>query len=251
MSSLAEILGKGVPGNVRASDGTGGTLTLTRDDYRTQVFNLTAAKAVKLPTTGIKKGETFVIAAQTGVDGVSHLTIQASDASELTAATSGMPASIMRGYSVIQALIDTPVTATDWVVLDSRENGATLTTWTGNGTGPSTSGTNTIYWQRDGLAVTASPQNTVVVTAGSSGTTKLFNNTALPTRLRPLTGAMIGLATVRDNNANVNQPGAVVITTAGVIECYRDLIQTAFSVNNTSGIGTLSGLQIMRWHLLV
>lgn len=250
MSSLAEILGKGVPGNVRATEGAG-TTTLTRDDYRSQIFNLSAARTVVLPTTGIKKGEVFVIAARTGIDGVSHLTVQASDASELTTATSGMPASIMRGYSVIQALIDTPVTASDWVVTESREAGATITTWTGNGTGPSTSGTNTIYWQRDGLCVTASPSGAIVVTAGSSGTTKLFNNTALPTRLRPLSVSVIGLSPIRDNAANVNQPGVFSLTTAGVIELYRDPTQTTFSVNNTSGTGTLMGLVILRWHLLV
>lgn len=90
--------------NLRASEGSG-TTTLTIADNPRQIFNLSADRTVKLPTTSVKAGEVYTITNRTNF----VLTIQASDASALA-----------KSYATrieVAALIDTPVASTDWIIL--------------------------------------------------------------------------------------------------------------------------------------
>lgn len=91
--------------NVRANEG-GGTVTLTSYDKQGQVFNLTAAETVVLPSASIKKGDVLQIAER---GGAFNLIIQASDFS-VVETVNGSSAKLL-------ALIDTPVTNTDWKIL--------------------------------------------------------------------------------------------------------------------------------------
>ena len=84
--------------NVRASEGAG-TTTLTKDDSRVQLFNLSAARDCVLPSTGVKKGHTFHLYNPNAF----ALTVKASDTSTISA-----------GGSSFTALQDTPTTNSHW-----------------------------------------------------------------------------------------------------------------------------------------
>ncbi len=90
--------------NVRGSEGSG-TTTLTITDNPSQVFNLSAGRTVKLPTTSVLAGQIYTIANPNAF----LLTIQASDASAV-AKSFGTVIQIM-------ALSNTPVANTDWTVV--------------------------------------------------------------------------------------------------------------------------------------
>lgn len=98
----------GATANVRTSEGTG-TTTLTGSDAREQIFNLSAARTVKLPTTGIKAGETWFF--KNVSTGNFALTIQPSGNTDTLATVWS------KGQNVkIIALQDTPTTASHWSV---------------------------------------------------------------------------------------------------------------------------------------
>ena len=90
---------------MRAPEG-GGTVTLTNADNPSQTFNLTAAETVVLPTTGISQGDVWTMINPNPF----QLPIQASDAS-LIVNSWGSEVSLV-------ALINTPVTNTDWKVVE-------------------------------------------------------------------------------------------------------------------------------------
>jgi hypothetical protein len=119
MSSLAELL-RAVPANIRASEGAG-TTTLTRDDNRVQVFNLSAARTVVLPTTGIKAGDVIVLRNRSTF----VLTVKSSDTTNLTIANGHNTEGTLRnGYISIMALQDTPTTNAHWITIDAIEQGS-------------------------------------------------------------------------------------------------------------------------------
>lgn len=88
---------------VRATEGAG-TTTLTVLDVRPQMFDLTASHTVKLPTTGIFKGDVWTMSNPNAFT----LFVQASDASDITY--------LYGQEAVLVALIDTPVSASDWKI---------------------------------------------------------------------------------------------------------------------------------------
>lgn len=109
---------------IRSSEGAG-TTTLTIDDFRHQVFNLSAARTVVLPTTGVKKGMKWVIENQ----GAFTLTVQSSNATTL--------ATVQGTRFIGEALIDSPTTAAHWIVSNIGEiiSGNSAATWTTSLTG--------------------------------------------------------------------------------------------------------------------
>lgn len=89
--------------NVRAPEG-GGTVTLTNADKRIQLFDLTAAETVKLPTAGVLKGDIWEMQSANFF----ILTVEADDATIIRK---------INGKALqIIALTDTPATNTDWEV---------------------------------------------------------------------------------------------------------------------------------------
>ncbi len=89
--------------NIRASEGAG-TTTLTNADKHFQTFDLSAGRNVDLPTTGVLAGDVWVMTNPNPFT----LQIRASDSSN-----------IIKSYGTeiwLEALINTPVTSTDWKV---------------------------------------------------------------------------------------------------------------------------------------
>lgn len=107
--------------NVRASEG-GGTVTLINTDNHNQLFDLSSAETVVLPTTGVSKGDIWNIGSQpNGFD----LTVQADDLSTI--------ATFDFGNIILIALVNSPATASDWLIavftgdyLENVGNGASL-----------------------------------------------------------------------------------------------------------------------------
>ncbi len=95
--------------NIRAAEG-GGTITLTSYDNQGQVFDLSGAEVVLLPTANVKKGDVYNIAER---GNAFDLSVQASDASLLE---------IIRNTEIkLVALVDTPVANTDWALLRAND----------------------------------------------------------------------------------------------------------------------------------
>ena len=103
-----KVLIKGATVNVRDSEAAG-TTTLTSTDSREQIFNLSAARTVKLPSSGIAKGDKWTF--KNVASGNFALTIQPSGASTTLAVVNSK-------YAVAEAvaLINTPSAAADWLV---------------------------------------------------------------------------------------------------------------------------------------
>jgi hypothetical protein len=98
-----------IRGNVRTSEGAG-TTTLTSSDAKEQIFNLSAARTVLLPTTNVKAGEKWILK-NVATTTTAALTIQSSGANTL-------------GYNnsadaVVEcaALQNTPTSAAHWQCL--------------------------------------------------------------------------------------------------------------------------------------
>lgn len=95
--------------NVRAPEGAG-TTTLLSTDNRWQIFNLSAGRTVLLPSSGVKSGDLVRIDLRTAFP----LIIQSSGAAEVTRLLSA-------GYVKYMALIDSPITAADWLYVNGSE----------------------------------------------------------------------------------------------------------------------------------
>lgn len=105
--------------NVRSSEGAG-TTTLTSSDSRQQIFQLSAARTVVLPSTGVLKGHVYVLENTGAFD----LTIQSSNLSVLIRANgTNITATIQKGRVVLVALQDAPTTPAHWRVQDLYEEG--------------------------------------------------------------------------------------------------------------------------------
>ncbi len=154
--------------NIRVSEGSG-TTTLSSSDKKHQIFTLSAARTVKLPTSGIFAGEVFNI---TNTVATFPLSIQASDASAIASSI---------GTTVqIVALINTPVSSTDWLVINVFVINQKFTSYTptivGFGTSPAPTGVQAIYKRiNDTLYLQAG-----FISGNSTGTTATFS---LPTGL--------------------------------------------------------------------
>lgn len=96
-----------VPGvaNVRTTEGSG-TTTLTNADNPYQIFNLSADRVVKLPTTGIVSGQKFTIQ-NVGADGA--LEVQSSNTNTIGYVDSKF------SKLELTALVGTPTTSAHWL----------------------------------------------------------------------------------------------------------------------------------------
>lgn len=107
--------------NVRASEGVG-TTTLVVTDNKHQLFNLSAARTVVLPTTGVKAGQKWLIQNS----GTFTLTVQSSGLNTLT--------TVLGTNAILTALQDSPTSAAHWSISNPGETisgttpAATLTT---------------------------------------------------------------------------------------------------------------------------
>lgn len=108
---------------IRSSEGAG-TTTLVSTDKRVQAFNLSAARTVKLPTTGILAGESLLITNRTDF----LLTIQSSDGTSITQANGASgsvgDASHKIGYALLRCIQDTPTASTHWIVEQVYDQGS-------------------------------------------------------------------------------------------------------------------------------
>lgn len=222
MSSLAEILGKGVPGNIRASDATGGSLTLTRDDYRYQSFNIiTSGKNIVMPSTGIKAGETFFLENR----GTADMTVLASSGpTAMTAANNAVyDATVRTGFVILRALIDTPTTVANWLVLEVYERYTYATDFSHNGGGGTSASPRTVYLTRRNDMVTISADTNHQATANNG--TSFSANTAMPTRFRP-DGTNVGTFGVAQpvavGGTTQTVAGFLRVNASGLIELFRD-----------------------------
>lgn len=91
--------------NVRSSEGAG-TTTLVYTDAKEQIFNLSAARTIVLPSTGVKKGDKWTIK---NISSGGYLASVQPSGSATTIASLGLNQS-----SEFVALVDTPTAVADW-----------------------------------------------------------------------------------------------------------------------------------------
>ncbi len=105
VATLADIASASIVSNVRASEGAG-TTTLTNSDVRDQTFNLSAARNVDLPTTGVTAGAIWTMRERTG-----------SFALQVRSSAGNNIQSIRGSFIALVALVNTPTTAANWAVM--------------------------------------------------------------------------------------------------------------------------------------
>lgn len=214
--------------NMRAVEG-GGTVTLTNSDQQFQVFDLSAAETVVLPTTSVLKGDLWVMENKpTGF----QLDIQASDASAIE--------SVEAGFVAMRALINTPVTNTDWEVINYYSYGSSSINFVFNGTaGGGTGGITVSYVRINQNIITTIPSATA--TTGSSGTTALVSQTAIPVIYRP-TSSFSTAAGIVQNAVNYTAPGMLTVDNSGLLILYADYGgSSAWSASITAGFSGNAG----------
>lgn len=219
----------------RASTATAaGTTTMTIADAQVQVFTGTTTQTVKLPTTGVVAGQSYVIIDNsTGI-----VTVQSSGATTIATLGSGRTA-------VFTAKIDTPTAGTDWCFVYTL----------GSVTGSSYSAV-----MRDALGnITA---NNLITTPASTvtaaGTTTLiigsaqvqtFTGTTTQTVLLPTTSIVAGqmyrivnqstgIVTVQSSGANT-----VGTVTAGTTLDFVAAVATPTTAAHWQVIPTITGAQ--------
>lgn len=130
--------------NVNAVDAN---KTLVRGtDSNQQVFTgFTTSRTVTLPTTGVIAGETWLLNNNTLFD----MVVNASNGSALTVANSvNIDATVRSGFVLLVALVATPTTPANWLVLDIRD-----TVILDSASGQWATGTNLRFF-RDGRMIT-------------------------------------------------------------------------------------------------
>jgi hypothetical protein len=116
--------------NIRASEGAG-TTTLVAADNHNQRFNLSADRTVVLPTTTVSQGDAWTVESPNAFT----LLIQASDLTDITYAYGTKV--------VLVALVNTPVTFSDWEVSSESLVNPLLASKYFVGVGTGSAGTNT------------------------------------------------------------------------------------------------------------
>lgn len=94
---------------IRPADAGGVTLALTATDPRAQTFNVSVAKIVTLPTTGVLAGEVWLIENV----GTANVTVQSSGGTTL--------ANVLGTKCFARALIAAPTTAAHWTIFNPGE----------------------------------------------------------------------------------------------------------------------------------
>ena len=196
--------------NVRASEGSG-TTTLTIADDRRQIFTLSAARTVVLPTSGIRKGEKITLENR----GAFLLSIKSSDTTTLTGAnvasqSVGDP-SIEIGKVELIALQDNPTAPSHWFVSDVEESA--------NPTQPVPTGALDIAMEYRGFRVSRKNKVAFVGMRESSATAVAASAginfaAALPTRFMP---SLYQYCTSALLNAGILTACCVQVSTDGTI----------------------------------
>ena len=142
-TSLIRNPGKADSPTVRGSEGAG-TTVLSRTDSFWQIFNLTAARTVLLPSVGVKAGDQIRL----DLRSLFTLTVQAANASQIAVMSTV-------GYGTWVALIDSPAASTDWLSAGTFSSG-TYTPTLSLAANANTLSANVTQWMRVGDIVTVS-----------------------------------------------------------------------------------------------
>jgi len=106
--------------NIRVAEGLG-TTVLSKSDSFKQLFNLTAARTVQLPSTSVIGGDFFRLENRTAFT----LSVSASNGSLLTIANSCNQRAVVNiGWLMLTALQDNPTTPAHWYVLECVDTGS-------------------------------------------------------------------------------------------------------------------------------
>ncbi len=242
MSSLAELL-KGTPGNVRASEGAG-TTTLTRDDNRHQIFNLSAQRDGRVPSTGIKSGEVFILENR----GFFDLVVQTPDGTPLTLANGcNLDATIRAGSVYLVALQDAPTTPAHWRVIYVHEKYYHTTTWTANG-GGGTGSSGTIILLRNNQTVLCRIHASNTAATTTTGTDRISSNTAIPTRFRSTSEGSEFPKAVSNAGDSFTRLGMIVNNSTGTFDIFKDFNRGNFAAG-TSGLNANAANTVyIEWH---
>lgn len=241
-SSLTSQLGAGTPVNVRASEGAG-TTTLTVDDARHQIFNLSAARTCVLPTTGIKKGDRYLIENI----GTFDLSFQASDATSLSASSSGTIGKIRKGFAILVALQETPTTNTHWRISEATSEANYVVDWTprgGTGDGTLNKGVyirrlnNQIFLTMECFSSGANH----TAAGGSSHIQSSPNSVAFPDWAMPAVVTVLPINLYIGGAAAANSAmGTMQVNTNGLLELYQFNEGASFGANVSYGIADRVG----------
>ena len=106
--------------SVRGTEGAG-TTTLTSLDNKWQVFNLSAARTVLLPTTNIRAGDVVQL---DNISTAFDLSVQSSAGTAFTTANGASSVGIIRsGFMSFLAKVDSPTTPAHWYVTAAHGSG--------------------------------------------------------------------------------------------------------------------------------
>lgn len=197
--------------NLRASEGSG-TTTLTSSDNYHQVFNLSAARTVVLPTTGVVAGQIYIIENLGAFD----LTIQSSGLNTIE--------TIQSGRAVLRSTQAAPTTAAHWRVVDFYDSGS----YTGTATGANTNSVTVNWVRRPGQVTMLCVQTAATASAVADITVAATNN---PSRLRPASGAQASCVL---RNAGLVESGVALINSSGTLQFIRN---AEANYSGTVGLG--------------
>lgn len=221
-----------IPSNIRALESTG-TTTLTDGDIRTQVFNLSAARTVVLPTTAIKSGDVWTIHNQGAFD----LSVQTSDASPMTLAGGALQdATIRNGYVILVALQDAPTTELHWRVTEVYETYALGTITTANSGALTTNNVtmNPILVRHNKACIMSANGTTTAVCNVSSSFFRFIG--VIPTRFVPFNDPTV-LTGVRDGGTTAITVGYIEVDGSGNIYAWKNVDANAnFTAGNVIAI---------------
>lgn len=174
-----------------------------------QVFtSLTAATTVNLPTTGVLAGDIWEIE---NASSTKEITVRASDGTPFTVSNSGANTTIgyrfgqdSPGRVIARALINTPVTVTDWQIIEVIDSGV----WSGTTSGD-IGAAFTVTFSRINNIVN---MNAVSGSASSSSTTSITIG-GVPNRLMPFGNNNWSNCVLKSNGQLAS--GNVQITSSG------------------------------------
>lgn len=179
--------------NVATFNTTGSPFTLTSSSSRHQIYNLSGAGTVTMPTTGILAGEEWVIENMAPFD----LTIKASNGSIISKANSANLDTTINsnGKVVLAATQATPTTPSEWHVSSVYEEVVQAANCTSQGSGGGTISFNVnIHLVRDGSHVTGTfqPQSTTVASGNNSACGTTFGPSVDTRFINPAISQSIG-----------------------------------------------------------
>lgn len=206
-----------------AEDSITATITLTDADNRHQIIAPAAATDITLPSTGVVAGEIWKFS----VTEVNPTNWYASDATPLdyaTLAANGSSTSARmegKGTVILEALIDDPVTNTDWRVIRVHESGL----WSPTPSGTIGTISSAKYFRQDNLVHCSLRFGGIVYAGGAGGTlasgTFPVVHPVTFTDVNDLTGA--GIITSTTNTETINWK---------VTEIYANVADAVITVLN-------------------